>query len=76
MSDYLENATIKELDKDKFTIRESLELVLEYLNEMKKLATEIRNEADEEGDFEVVMEFEDHVAGYSKNIWFINAMLA
>jgi len=76
LSDYLKNATIKELEKDKFGIEESLEIVLDYLKEMKKLATEIRNEADEDGDFEVVAEFEVHVAGYSKNIWIINTMLA
>ncbi|WFA10051.1 DNA starvation/stationary phase protection protein [Tissierella sp. Yu-01] len=76
LSDYLKNATIKELDKDKFGIEETLQIVLDYLKEMKKLATEIRNEADEDGDFEVVAEFEDHVSGYSKNIWFINSMLA
>lgn len=76
ISDYVNNATIKELDKDTFTCDESLKLVLGYLEEMKKLATEIRNSADEAGDFETVAEFEDHVAGYSKNIWFINSMLA
>ena len=45
-----------------------------YLNDMKT-ATEIRNDADEDGDFEVVMEFEDHVAGYSKELWFVRFML-
>jgi len=76
LTDYVQNATIKELDKDKFTIKESLEIILDYLNEMKRLATEIRNEADEDGDFEVVMEFEDHVADYSKQIWFVRSILA
>ncbi|NLJ58633.1 MAG: DNA starvation/stationary phase protection protein [Tissierellia bacterium] len=76
LSDYLKNASIEELEGDKFEIRESFEIVLGYLEEMKKLATEIRNEADEDGDFEVVAEFEDHVAGYSKNIWFVKSMLA
>lgn len=75
LSDYLENATIEELSTDEFTCREALERVLEYLKEMKRLATEIRNEADEDGDFEVVGEFEGHVAGYSKNIWFVKSML-
>ena len=75
LSDYLKNATIKELDGDKFSCNESLEIVLDYLNEMNNLATEIRNEADEDGDFEVVAEFEGHVSGYSKNIWFIKSML-
>lgn len=76
LSDYIQNASIKELDKDRFSCQESLEIVLDYLTEMKTLATEIRNEADEDGDFEVVSEFEDHVAGYSKNIWFVKSILA
>lgn len=76
LSDYIEKATIKELEKEVFTTKESLEMVQGYLTEMKRLATEIRNEADEDGDFEVVAEFEDHVAGYSKNLWFIKSMLA
>ncbi len=42
---------------------------------MKDLATEIRNTADEEEDFETVAMFEDYVADYSKNIWFVKAML-
>ena len=76
LTDYLQNATIKELDKDKFSVVESLEIVQDYLNEMRNLATEIRNDADQDGDFEVVAEFEDHVAGYSKNLWFVKSMLA
>lgn len=75
MTDYAANATIKELDKEKFSCRESLDLVLEYLTEMRTLATNIRNQADGDGDFEVVAMFEDYVADYSKNIWFMKAML-
>ncbi|SFH45403.1 starvation-inducible DNA-binding protein [Tindallia magadiensis] len=75
MSDYLKHASITELDKDKFNRDEALEIVQKDLEKMKALATDIRNEADENGDFEVVAEFEDHVAGYSKNLWFIKAML-
>ena len=37
---------------------------------MKAMATDIRNSADEEGDFETVALFEDYVASFSKNIWF------
>ena len=76
LSEYLENASIKELDGDRFSCREVLEIIEGYLYDMRKLATEIRNEADEEGDFEVVMEFEEHVAGYSKELWFVRSMLA
>ncbi len=76
LSDYLQNASINELDKDIFTTDEVLEIVQDDLRKMKELAIEIRNAADEEGDFETVAEFEGHVAGYSKNLWFIRSMMA
>ncbi|WP_350344004.1 DNA starvation/stationary phase protection protein [Proteinivorax tanatarense] len=76
LSDYLQNASIKELDKDIFTTDEVLDILQDDLRKMKDLATEIRNTADEEGDFETVAEFEEHVAGYSKNLWFIRSMMA
>jgi starvation-inducible DNA-binding protein len=41
-----------------------------------ELATEIRNEADEANDFVVVAKFEEYVAGYQKNMWFIKAIKA
>lgn len=75
MKDYLENASVEESDKDVFSVQESLEMLKKDLELMKKLATEIRNEADEENDFETVAIFEDHVAFYSLNIWFTKAML-
>lgn len=76
LNDYAEAATIEELDSKKYGVDEVLNVVQADLKEMKKLATEIRNEADEAGDFEVVGAFEDHVAGYSQNIWFLRAILA
>ncbi len=75
LSDYLKHASIKELDKDVFTVRETLEIVLEYLTTMRELALEIRNLAAEEDDFDIANEFEDHIAGYNKNIWFVKSML-
>jgi uncharacterized protein YozE (UPF0346 family) len=35
---------------------------------MKALATEIRNDPDVVNDFEIISEFEEHVASYSKNL--------
>ncbi len=75
MSDYLNNASIEEVEPKDFSSKEVLEIILKDLNKMKELALEIRNEADKEGDFVVVNEFEDHIAGYNKNIWFISSML-
>lgn len=75
MVDYLEKASINETDKDKFSTVEVLEILKEDLTKMKELATEIRNLADEAGEFVIVAEFEGHVEGYDKNLWFIEAML-
>ncbi|MFN2341325.1 MAG: ferritin-like domain-containing protein, partial [Halanaerobium sp.] len=75
LSEYQEAATIEELDSKKFGVDEVLNVVLADLKEMKRLAEEIRNNADEVGDFEVVGAFEDHVAAYSKNIWFVHSMV-
>ena len=76
LNNYAEAATIEELDSKKYGVDKVLNEVLADLKEMKKLATEIRNDADEAGDFEVVGEFEEHVEGYSQNIWFVKSMLA
>ena len=75
MAEYLDNSDIEEIKAKDFSIKESLEIVKTDLEKMKILATEIRNIADEEGDFETVAIFEDYVADYSKNIWFINSIL-
>ena len=74
-AEYLEKATIKEVAAKDFTTIESLEIINEDFKAMKADATEIRNAADAEGDFETVAIFEDYVAYYSKNIWFAGSML-
>ncbi|MFN2362912.1 MAG: ferritin-like domain-containing protein, partial [Halarsenatibacteraceae bacterium] len=74
INDYLENATIDELPAKSFSYDEVIEAVQADLIEMKSLAVKIREEADEVDDFEVVAKMEDHVAFYSKNLWFIRSM--
>ncbi|MFW5736710.1 MAG: Dps family protein [Halanaerobium sp.] len=76
LSDYQQASTIEELDSKKYGVDEVLAEVETDLKEMKKLATEIRTDADEAGDFEVVGALEDHVASYSQNLWFLRAILA
>lgn len=75
LAEYLEKSDIEEIKAKDFSIKESLEIVKKDLESMKALATEIRNIADEEGDFETVAIFEGYVTDYSKNIWFLDAML-
>lgn len=74
MAEYLEKSDIKEIKAKDFTIKESLEIVEKDMDLMRSLAVDIRNLADEEGDFETVAMFEDYVAYYSKNLWFIKSM--
>ncbi len=75
MAEYLEKADVKEVAAKDFPTEEALELVKADLELMRTLATDIRNTADDEGDFETVAMFEDYVADYSKYIWFVDAML-
>ena len=74
MAEYLVESTIQEIIAKDFSTEEFLEIVKEDMELMKELAVEIRNLADEEGDFETVAIFEEYVAYYSKNLWFIDAM--
>ena len=75
MVEYLEKSTIQEVKAKDFTIKESLEIIQKDMDIMRNLAVDIRNLADKEGDFETVAIFEDYVAYYSKNLWFVNSMM-
>ena len=72
---HLELSDIKELDSVELHGKEVLEIVLGDFRQMRKLALEIRNLADEEGYPAIVSAFEGDLAQYDKNIWFIKAML-
>lgn len=75
MSDYMQNASIKELDAKDFLPDEVLRIIEADMKEMRDLAVEIRNDADEEDNFQVVSMFEEYIASYAKNLWFLSAML-
>ena len=75
LKDYLETATIKELESKDYTIEEALKIALDDQKLLRKLATEIRNEADEKGEFTLVALMEDEVAAQNKRIWFIESTL-
>lgn len=75
LKSYLEIATIKELDSKDYNTKEIFEIVIADLKMMRELATEIRNEADEKGEFSLVAIMEGEVASQNKRIWFIESML-
>lgn len=74
MTDYLAHATIKEINAQDFTEAEVVKIVDADIKEMSRLAREIREIADKEGDFHVVSVFEDYLKAYAKNLWFLKAM--
>lgn len=75
MSDYLEAASIKEIEARDYSVEETLKIVLADMEEMKALAENIRQEADAEGNYPIVNMMEDDLANYSKTIWFLKSML-
>lgn len=75
VKEYLEQATIKELPGKKFSPVESFEILLEDVETLRKQATDLRNACEAEGWFSSQTVFEDHIAYYNKQIWFIKATL-
>lgn len=75
LKEYLEIASIKEIESKDYSIDEALKMVYEYLKEMKKLSLEIREEYSKEDKFQVVNMMEDHISGYDKEIWFLESMI-
>lgn len=72
---YLELTNIEELSENvNYTTREVLSIIISDMIIMKDLAIKIREAANEEDDFEVVSEIEDHIKEYNKNLWVLNSM--
>lgn len=69
-------ATIKEEPSRKFKCDEALEIVLADMEHMRKEATDLRNACDKADWFSAVSMFEDHIADYNKQIWFLRSILA
>ena len=75
MKNYLEMASIKELNKGVYTEDEVLNEVLADTEHLKAEAVELRKAFDEEDNFSVVAMLEEHIAGYEKEIWFLQSMM-
>lgn len=75
MKNYLDLASISELNKGEYRDDEVLNIVLEDMLYLKNKAAELRKEFDESGEFGIVAMLEEHIAGYEKEIWFIQSML-
>ncbi len=75
IKEYMQLASISEVAPKNFTTKEVLDILIADIKHMRSLAMDIREAADQEGDFGAVSMFEDHVAGYDKNLWFLSVMI-
>ncbi|MFB0959445.1 DNA starvation/stationary phase protection protein [Proteiniclasticum sp. QWL-01] len=75
IKEYMADTDMKELEVRAYSIEEALKEAKNYLEHMRELALKIRSEADEKDEFAWVNLMEDHVAGYDKQIWFMNQSL-
>ena len=75
MKDYLDAASIEELESKEISVEDTLQIVLADLETLRANALKLRRLADEESLYTLAVILDDHLANYSKNIWFIQAML-
>lgn len=73
VKEYLELTNVNELESKDYSVKEALELATALIKKQKDLALEIREEASEE-EFELANMMEDHIAGYNKELWFMESM--
>ncbi len=75
LSEYLELATIKELDAKEFRPEEVLQELFNDMTLMANLAREIRAGADQKGDDQLVALFDGFIGYYDKQLWFLRATM-
>ena len=75
LKDYLEHATIIELESEDCMIQNVLKIVLDDIVLLKNQALELRVLADKSDGFTLVNMMEEHIKRYDKTIWFLTSML-
>ena len=76
ISEYVKNASIKELNKGSYRDEEVIKIIAEDMAQLKAAAEALRLKMAEEDVFDVVAVLEEHIAGYQKELWFLNSMMA
>ena len=75
VSDYLKVSQIEELETANYSVDFVVKEVKKDLSYLKDLVSKIRASAAETDDFETVNVAEDHISYYSKQLWFLAAMI-
>ena len=76
MKAYLSMSTVSELESKSYTVKEVLEILKSDLMTLVDLATQLRLQAIQKDDFRAQALYEEFIAGYEKNIWFISSIQA
>lgn len=75
VKEYLELTDLKERGEEKVKCGDAVKMAHDLLEHMRAHALEIREKADEKGEFAWVAMMEDHVAFYDKELWFLREMM-
>ena len=75
ISEYVKNASIKELNKGSYRDEEVIKIIAEDMAQLKAAAEALRMKMAEEDVFDVVAVLEEHIASYQKELWFLNSMM-
>ena len=75
MKEYLNVATIVELESKDYGEKEVLEIAFSDLKLIKAQAEEIRAMASEADDYAIVPLMEGHLADINKTLWFLDSMI-
>lgn len=75
LKDYLEITTITEAKNEEITGTEALAEVKKDFEAMLALVKEIKEAADEEGDFGSSALVDEYISTYEKDLWMISAFL-
>ena len=71
MRSYLEATNVEELTDRDYPYEEAYKIVKDDIESLRERVTEIRNLADDNGDFGTVAMLEDQIAEFDKQIWFL-----
>jgi len=75
LKSYLETTTLKELNDQDISIRDSFDIAFSTVKTLRDNALSVRTEADKNDDFVTVALMEDHIATYDKELWFLASIL-
>jgi starvation-inducible DNA-binding protein len=74
LAEYLKLATLEELPAKAWKDEDVIQVLFTDVTKMLELARAIREDADAANDYTMVAAFEDIIAAFEKNLWFIRSI--